>query len=181
MSRAAIPFHCDDLSALVRALRTQLAASEGVPTHVELLNMLVRATGFRNFQAYRAHLQAELRLLAPQPQAEPVNYALVERLARFYRDGVLLQWPARPAMQAICLWQLWAQLPAGRALSEEELNCEIRARHAFGDHALLRRELCDRGLVARRPDGREYTRVERRPPAEAIVLIRRIEGGPHGI
>jgi Uncharacterized protein conserved in bacteria (DUF2087) len=46
----------------------------------------------------------------------------------------------------------------------------LKARHLFGDHALLRRTLFDGGLVSRSVDGREYRR-ERKPPAEAIALI----------
>ena len=59
-------------------------------------------------------------------------------------------------------------------LPEEELNRLLRAAHLFGDHALLRRELCDRGLVARTKDGREYRRVERQPSPEARELIRHL-------
>jgi len=44
-------------------------------------------------------------------------------------------------------------------------------RHGGGDHAILRRSLCDGGLVSRTRDGRVYRRVERRPPPEAAALI----------
>jgi hypothetical protein len=47
--------------------------------------------------------------------------------------------------------------------------------HLFGDAALLRRELFDFGLVHRTRDGRQYRRIERKPPAELGPLLRRIE------
>jgi Uncharacterized protein conserved in bacteria (DUF2087) len=56
----------------------------------------------------------------------------------------------------------------------DQLNRNIRANHLFGDYALLRRELCDRGLVSRTADGREYRRVERPPSPEGLALIRHL-------
>ncbi len=58
------------------------------------------------------------------------------------------------------------------------MNEIIKARHLFGDHAILRRSLCNSGLLARTPDGRVYRRVERRPTADAAALIRRLGTGP---
>jgi hypothetical protein len=45
----------------------------------------------------------------------------------------------------------------------------------FGDPALLRREMFDRGMVWRTPDGREYRRIEDKPPALARALIRQLQ------
>ena len=39
----------------------------------------------------------------------------------------------------------------------------------------LRRELVNTGLVERTPDCKVYRRVERRPPLEALALIRRLD------
>ena len=41
-----------------------------------------------------------------------------------------------------------------------------------GFGALLRRLLCDHGLMTRTRDGRIYRRIEQKPPAEAVALIR---------
>ncbi|MEW5774586.1 MAG: DUF2087 domain-containing protein [Thermodesulfobacteriota bacterium] len=38
----------------------------------------------------------------------------------------------------------------------------------------MRRQLVDHGPVSRTPDGREYRRVENRPPAEALALLQRL-------
>ena len=46
MSRPALPFASGDISALARALERQIAAHDGPPGHVEMLNMLARAGGF---------------------------------------------------------------------------------------------------------------------------------------
>jgi hypothetical protein len=87
-----------------------------------------------------------------------------------------MSWPAKSMLKELCLWVLWSKLPPRLSLMESELNMAIRANHLFGDHALLRRELCDRALLTRTPDGREYRRVERRPSPEAIAVIRQLAG-----
>jgi hypothetical protein len=71
---------------------------------------------------------------------------------------------------------LWSKLPSAKEIGEEDLNRQIRVWHLFGDHALLRRELCDRGMLARAADGRRYHRLEQKPSGEGLALIRRIGG-----
>jgi hypothetical protein len=171
VSRILIPFAVGDISALARSLRDQLSELNHLPGHVEMLHMLARAAGHRNFQSYRA-------ALSPAEPVQPVEPALIQRLARYFdAAGRLVSWPAKTSLQDPCLWVLWSQLPARETLTELELNALLRARHLFGDHALLRRELCDRGLLARTPDGRAYRRVERPPTAEARALLQRLNGG----
>lgn len=173
MSRISIPFSVSDISALARSLRDQLAGCDGKPGHVELLNMLARSSGHRNFQSFRAQIAARGRL-DDRPPA-PLDYVQVERLARYFdRRGRLEVWPAKSSQQATCLWVVWSKLPPRQSMTEDELNRFIRAQHLFGDHALLRRELCDQSLVSRTADGRTYRRVERQPSAEALALIRHL-------
>ena len=175
MSRTYIPFSTGDISSLARSLKEQLAASDRQPGHVELLNMLARAIGHRNFQSLRAQQAARDRLEARESRPEPVDLVQVQRLARYFdRQGRLSSWPARSGLQAACLWVLWSKLPPGHTFTEDELNRQIRANHLFGDHALLRRELCDLGLLSRTADGRQYRRVERKPPRESLALIRHL-------
>jgi hypothetical protein len=177
MSRISIPFSACDISALARALHNQLAECDHTPGHVELLNMLARSTGHRNFQSLRASAITQARLDSPKPAPEPVDYVQIQKLVRhFDAQGRLSSWPAKSSLQVICLWILWSKLPSRLTLTEKELNQQIRANHLFGDHALLRRELCDRGLVTRTTNGREYRRVERQPPVEALALIRHLAG-----
>jgi hypothetical protein len=170
MSKTCIPFSTGDISALARSLRDQLAQADGAPSHLAMLNMLARAAGYRNFQSLRA--KAEQR-------TEPaVDVAQLQRLARYFdSQGRLKSWPAKSSLQTPCLWVMWSKLPAGESLSEQRLNQAIRALHLFGDHALIRRELCDREMLARTADGREYRRVEQAPSPEGLALIRHLSGG----
>jgi hypothetical protein len=183
MSRALLPFNSDDISALARSLKGQLANCESQPSHLELLNMLVRANGYRNFQHYRAQLAAadllENRPLVPEP--EPVDFVRIKRLLRMFDpEGKLMRWPSKRSQQELCLWVIWSKLPARHVFTEKEINLLLNDNHLFGDHPLLRRWLCDYGMMSRTRDGREYRRVEKRPPAEALELIRQLGSAQGG-
>jgi hypothetical protein len=177
MSRTVLPLHAEDISALARSLRGQLATCQEPPSHLEILNMLARGSGFRNFQHLRAQTCASQELQCPQPAAVPpaVDSVKLKRLMRFFDgQGRLLRWPSKFSEREPCLWVIWSSLPAKRDLNELEMKQLLNERHLFGDHALLRRLLCDYGLMQRSADCRVYRRVERQPPSDALALIRRL-------
>ena len=178
MSRETFPFFVDDISALAKAVRGNLPDAEATPGHVEMLNILARAAGCRNFQHFRANAKAQARLDASEAPAAPpevVDYARLRRLLRhFDADGRLVRWPAKWSERQVVLWFMWSRLPARRVMTEGQVNVCLEACHTFGDAALLRRMLCDGGLLARTPDCREYRRVEARPEATGRELIRRL-------
>ncbi|MFD2233474.1 DUF2087 domain-containing protein [Phaeospirillum tilakii] len=180
MARPIFPFAIGDISALARSLGRELASRDGLPGHVDLLNILSRSAGFRNFQHFRAQAAAADRLARPPVspvEEEPVDLVRVERVLRLFDPaGRLIRWPGKDSQRVLCLWALWAAIPAGRRFAEKEVNALLAARHHFGDHALLRREMVDRGLMWRTADGSLYRRVEQRPPAEARAVIRRLSG-----
>lgn len=181
MSRQALPFSTDDVSTFARALKRELAkpdhnsaAAAAMPSHLALLNMLVRAGGYRNFQHFRAQAEARDKLdhPPPEPVQEPADYVAVARVARYFDDaGRLTRWPGKHSQRILCLWVLWSRLDAKRVYRESEINRVLEAQHLFGDYALLRRDMCDLRLMTRTPDGREYRRVEQAPPANALALI----------
>jgi hypothetical protein len=177
MTRTTIPFHAGDISSLARTLRTQLIARDSVPGHVELLNILARAVGRRNFQQLRAEAQdgAIHQALVAEAAAAPIDARRIERVRRcFAADGRLLRWPAKREDQVLALWVLWARIPSRRDFTEQEISQVLRELHDFGDHALLRRELFESRLVSRTPDCRAYRRIEQPPPGDAAELIRQV-------
>lgn len=175
MSRTVFPFVADDISALARSLGRELEAADARPGHVQLLNMLARAVGYRNFQHFRAQQDARARLEDAPAAEEPVDHLKVERVANHFDDaGVMIRWPSKVSQQRLCLWVLWSRLPAGVVLTERQVNDLLRDAHSFGDHALLRRELFGAGLVTRTQDCREYRKVGQRPPPDALALLRRL-------
>ncbi|WFU90949.1 DUF2087 domain-containing protein (plasmid) [Rhizobium sp. CC1099] len=181
MSRTLIPLVVSDTSAFAKSLRTELADHEGLPSHLQLLNMLARAAGFGNFQTLRANVEgSKLEEVSPpsvviQSADGPVDLKLVTRVQRcFDSERRLLRWPSRRTDQVASLWILWSQLPSAQEMSERDVNALIKDRHLFGDHALLRRELCDLGLMTRTPDGSVYGRVERPISDDALAVMRQL-------
>ncbi|MBX9595699.1 MAG: DUF2087 domain-containing protein [Roseomonas sp.] len=178
MSRTPLPYNTGDISTLARSLRAQLAGRSEPPGHVDLLNMLARATGCRNFQHFRAQAVAQNQLehAPPPPPPVAIDHAKILRIARcFDGAGCLVRWPAKLSERQPSLWVLWSRFPAGQVLSEPQVNQVLREHHRFGDHVLLRREMCDLGLLTRTRDGREYRRVEGKPPEAALALIRHLK------
>lgn len=170
MTQNNLPLPVADLSRFTRALARQLTAEP--PSHLSLMNMLARAAGFRNLQHLRAARTAEARLAAPAPPPETVDHALVIRaLAQFDAAGRLAQWPARRAVQVLCLWAVWAHLPTETSMTERQISAALNALHGFGDAAILRRDMVALGLLRRNADGSDYRRLESRPPPEARALI----------
>lgn len=181
MPHPPLAYRCPDVSALARSLKRQLAEIEGPPGHLQLLNMLARATGAPNFQAWRAEaeLQAAATAWAAQAPEAPSPTELasaapptpmvvepkLERLLRcFDAQGRLARWPSKYSEQGPCLWALWAALPARGQHDEARINDALKALASMEDHVLLRRELVNHGLLGRTPDGRRYWREARALP-----------------
>lgn len=179
MTRTVLAYEAPDISALARSLHAGLAALDGTPGHVELLNMLARGAGFRNFQHLRTDAQARQKLAAPSPTPPraPDHTRCAKVLRLFDAKSTLQRWPKKRNQQELCLWVLWSRLPARETFPEKRMNEELNRLHGFGDHALLRRELIELGLFRRTPDGREYSRIERAPPPELPALLSRLRAG----
>jgi hypothetical protein len=176
MSRISLPLYADDISAFARALNQQLTQRGQLPGHVELLNMLARSAGCRNFQHFRAQTTARDKLDHPRPAPViDIDYVLVERVARYFdATGRLMRWPGKGSHRELCLWVLCSKWPPRIHMAELEVNEFLKALHLFQDHAILRRLLSDYGMVVRTPDGKIYRRVEQAPPANAAALIRHV-------
>ncbi len=70
----------------------------------------------------------------------------------------LTRWPAREAQRLAALQHLAARIEPTRTYTEREISALLSRWHTFGDAALLRRELFERGFVGRSPDGAAYWR-----------------------
>lgn len=178
MSRTVLPLVTGDISQFAKALRAQLSHVQGLPSHVQLLNMICRAAGQGNYQSFRANAismpaaEPHNKAVITELQKPPFDVKAIQRVARcFGADRRLLRWPARRSDQVLALWGLWASIPSQTRMSEREVSSQIRQLHQFGDHALLRRELCDLGLLVRTPDGSIYRRVEKPLPEGVATLL----------
>jgi hypothetical protein len=180
-SRELTPLIAADLSTFAKTLRAQLAAridaGDGLPGHVEMLNLLARAAGHRNLQALKAAVRVPQ---PPSPQTTPwhgpkdprLTTAADRTLRAFDPQGRLSRWPSKRAEQMLALWCLWMAFDGKRRYSEREVNEILNAHHAFGDHCLLRRELVVMELLERTSGGEVYRKVAARPDDEAAALLR---------
>lgn len=174
MTRIALPYQVDDISTLARSLAQQLTDTPA-PGHQGLLNMLARGAGFRNFQHFRASAHAADRLAAP-PQAPADMTRVAQVLRHFDGAGRMTRWPSKTWMQHLAIWALWSRFPRGTTLTERQASAVLDDWHGFGDAAILRRTMVERGLLSRIPGGNAYTRIEAPPPPEARALIRHLHG-----
>lgn len=173
MSKDPIPLHCVDISAFARTLNRQLSAATTPPSHLEMLNHLARASGFRNYQHLRAAYAAKVRL--DKPSDTLADYKLIEKtLHQFDGQGRLTQWPAKRQVQELAMWAMWAALPAETPMEERDVNGILNRANLFEDAALLRRSLIGMGVLERNLDGSNYRRTEQRPPPEAQALIKEV-------
>jgi hypothetical protein len=71
-------------------------------------------------------------------------------------DLKVKRWPKKSFEKRFVLEYLQSKFARETRLTEKEVNAVIQQWHLFGDHALLRREMFERGLMNRTRDGREY-------------------------
>ena len=88
------------------------------------------------------------------PEMEPDRLAPYRRLLD--TRGRVTRWPKKAREKQFVLEYLLNKLAAGTTYTERQVNDTIDAWHLFGDHALLRREMFDKGLLYRTPDGGSY-------------------------
>jgi hypothetical protein len=174
MSRELIALSVADASAFSKSLRTQLhsrfEAKQGLPGHVELLNMLSRAAGFRNFQTLKAaHVPPVLHASKNSPV---LSEAARKALGQFDAQGRLVRLPVKYSLQQMVMWALWLHIPARRVMHEREVNEILKQWNTFGDHVTPRREMINMKLMARKDDCSEYRKLPARPTAEVAAFLK---------
>jgi len=173
MPRHTVPLHADDISSFAKALSRQLrdahARAPQPPGHQDLLNMLARAAGHRNFQSLRAR---PLPRATPQAPPPALNETAQRALRQFDEHGRLMRWPIKYSVQRMMLWGLWMRFDSRRRYTEREVNEVLNAWHLFGDHCTLRRELVNMKLLERKSDGSVYRKTPARPDAPTMAMMR---------
>ncbi len=180
MSRELIALSVADASAFSKSLHTQLhtqfAAKQSLPGHVELLNMLSRAAGFRNFQTLKAARLAPAVLPSkstPQaPTSTPLTDTARKALGQFDAQGRLVRLPVKYSVQQMVMWALWLHIPARRVMHEREVNEILKQWNTFGDHVTPRREMINMKLMSRNDDCSDYRKLQARPSAEVAAFLK---------
>ena len=76
-------------------------------------------------------------------------------------EGRVTALPQKQGKRRLVLSYLAEGFACGRDYTEKEVNALLDERHTFGDFFLLRRELCDSGLLQRERDGSRYWRPQK--------------------
>ena len=84
-------------------------------------------------------------------------------------DERLRSFPAKHKKKLLALWYLAGKVEAGRQYTEAELNELLNAWTLFHDPATLRRELYNKRLLERTPDGGRYRRAEPFPDLAEFI------------
>lgn len=207
MTRMLIPLVVADVSSFAKALNTSLndRAAEGKSklSHVDLLQLLSRAAGHRNFQTLRAavqphkaegeahpdagqsHTMTGAEVLAPDGERPAVDYATLSPLVRkalmqFDTAGRLVRLPNKLSVQQLTMWWMWTHFVVRRKYTENEVNLVLNAHHTFGDQATLRRELINMKLMGRESDCSQYWKEPVRPSEEAQQFLRALRQAVSG-
>jgi hypothetical protein len=167
MTRTLVPLAAPDVSAFAKSLKRlleerQLAGKPAAPSHLEMLNLIARAAGVRNFSTLKAAAEK------PKPGLTPTAR---KALIQFDDDGRLVRLAHKLSVQQMTVWALWTQFAAKRDYTEKEVNAILNAHHTFGDPASLRRELVEMGLLGRLPDCSRYWKEARRPPPDVQAFL----------
>ncbi len=178
MTKPVFSLHISDLSAvarsLVQALHERHATKSTPPGQVEMLNLIARSQGQRNWQALRQALTAAPPApprTAPGPVPTPLSDNARKALQQFDSQGRLMRWPVKYSVQKLVMWVLWTHFDAKRRYTESEVNAILKAANLFFDHATLRRELINHRLMARKSDCSEYHKLPARPDDETRALL----------
>jgi hypothetical protein len=198
MTRMLLPLSIADISSFAKKLKTFLddraALGQPSPSHLELLNLLARAAGMRNFQTFRASAEKVSAATAPAPLQAPevasaeapstddgpdatVNFNTLpptvrKTLMQFDTAGRLVRLPNKLSVQQMAMWWMWTQFAVRRKYTEKEVNQILNAHHTFGDQATLRRELVNMKLLGRKSDCSEYWKEPVRPGTDVQDFLR---------
>lgn len=164
MTKLPLPFVVEDVSTFASTLRREWPDEK--PTQTQMLAVIAKAAGYRNHQ----HLRAQAEAI---PALDRLASLRVRDALRCFDDaGHMTRWPQKTSVQRLCMAWCWSRLPARQDLSEKEVNEVLQTCERFGDHVLLRRSLIDHRLAKRSIDGATYRRIERKPDAEEIAVIK---------
>ena len=183
MSKEMFTLQIADVSAFARtlgqALNQRHSSKPEPPGQVELLNLIARTQGQRNWSALRLALRQRPVARPVQRAAEgaaPAPAALLsdnarKALAQFDQRGRLMRWPVKYSVQKLVMWVLWTRFDAKRSYTEPEVNAILKAANLFFDHATLRRELINHRLMSRERDCTDYRKLPARPDEETRALL----------
>lgn len=84
---------------------------------------------------------------------------IILQIQPFLENGRLNKLPKKKEKRKLALIYIFSKFEEKRKYTEIEINEIIKSWHTFNDHAIIRRALCDEGLLCREDDGRIYYKI----------------------
>jgi hypothetical protein len=176
MPKIPVPYVAADITDVAKSLKSALderhEAGRPPPSHVEILNLLSRAAGVRNFQTLKvAAANAPPPKIELVPAAAELSPLARKALMQFDEAGRLVRLPNKFSVQQMAMWVMWTRFAARRNYTEKEVNAILNSQHTFGDPATLRRELVNMKLLGRESDCSRYWKEPRRPDTDTRAFL----------
>jgi len=176
MPKIPVPYVAADITDVAKTLKHALderhETGKPPPSHVELLNLLSRAAGVRNFQTLKAASAnappPQIELVPAAPELSPIAR---KTLMQFDEAGRLVRLPNKFSVQQMAMWVMWTRFTQRRNYTEKEVNAILNSQHTFGDPATLRREMVNMKLLGRESDCSRYWKEPRRPDADTRAFL----------
>lgn len=166
MTKEIFPFGVPDISALAKNIKKEIETNT-TPSHLEILNILARGAGFKNFQHFRASQNPAVAVVA-------VNHSqdALKKITKYFDNNLVLQrFPGKESHRELCMWFFWSRIPQAAKFNEIAFSKFLNGLHAFGDAAMIRRYLIEYGFVSRSRDGSDYQRIELEVPSEVQAIV----------
>lgn len=90
-------------------------------------------------------------------------------------SGTVVRWPRKEKDRQAVMVHLASFFSPDIHFTEKEVNKILQAHHSFGDWALLRRELFERGFLDRHPEKGVYWRKLNKSNSTAINTVKTSE------
>ena len=168
MTRTLVPLAAPDVSSFAKTLKRCLderveAGQSAAPSHLEMLNLIARALGVRNYSTLKA--------MAAKPPKPDLTPTARKTLLQVDEAGRLIRLHQKLSVQQMAVWALWTHFSPKKEYTEKEVNALLNAHHTFGDPASLRREMVEMGLLGRHSDCSKYWKESRRPPPDVQAFL----------
>lgn len=171
MPKENISINIPDVSGFAKAIKKEIDQKSGNLSHVEILNIIARTSGHKNFQQLRQNSITPQENIDFNEDIEKAQKNL-NKLKRYLNENFQVKTlPSKLSQQELIIYYIWEFIDENKVFSEIELNKYLNRFHTFGDSALLRRYMFEYGLLSRSKDCLDYKKLKPEIPKPIIKII----------
>lgn len=172
MPKEYISINIPDISGFAKLLKKEIDTKNGNLSHVEILNIIARICGNKNFQQLRASTIPNSEVPNMVLEDEEKANANLKKLKRYLNENFQVKTlPSKLSQQELIIYYIWAFIEKNKIFNEIELNKYLNKFHTFGDCALLRRYMFEYGLLSRSKDCSDYKKLFPKIPKSMFKIV----------